>query len=110
MAEDRRRHRKGGEQLGVTRHADRRIRERVGVPRSAARKLAVKAKTQGVERRDTSGSLRRYLDYVFYYNDNSDAIYVWAEKVYIFADEALVTVLNLPTRYKNAANALGRKT
>ena len=94
----------------MTRHADRRIRERVGVPRSAAKKLAVKAKTQGVERRDTSGSLRRYLDYLFYYNDNSDAIYVWAEKVYIFADEALVTVLNLPTRYRNTANALGRKT
>ena len=100
---------KGGGQLGVTNHADKRIRQRVGVPRSAARKVAVKAKSQGIERKDTTGSLRRYLDHVYYYNDNSDAIYVWAEKVYIFADEALITVLNLPTRYKNAANALGRK-
>lgn len=71
--------------------------------------MANKAKNQGIERKDTTGSLRRYLDKVYYYNDNSDSIYVWAGKVYIFAGEALVTVLNLPTRYKNAANALGRK-
>ena len=109
MAKDRRCHRKGGEGHGVTNHADKRIRQRVGVPRSAAHKLATKARSQGVERRDTSGSLRRYLDHVYYYNDNSDAIYVWAEKVYIFADTALITVLNLPTRYRNAANSLGRK-
>lgn len=81
----------------------------MGVPRSAARKVAVKAKNQGIERRDTSGSLRRYLDHLYYYNDNSDTIYVWAEKVYIFADEALITVLNLPNRFKNTANSLGRK-
>lgn len=29
--------------------------------------------------------------------------------LYQFADEALVTVLNLPPRYRNAANGAGRK-
>lgn len=62
-----------------------------------------------MERRDTSGSLRRYLDALYHYNDNTNLVYVWAEKVYIFADDALITVLNLPTRYRNVANALGRK-
>lgn len=32
------------------------------------------------------------------------------QKIYIFADDALVTVLNLPPRYRNAANGAGRKT
>ena len=82
----------------------------MGVPRSAVKKLAVKAKAQGVERLDTTGSLRRYLDYVYHYNPNSTHIYVWSEKVFIFADTALVTVLNLPVKYKSAAIALARKT
>jgi hypothetical protein len=81
----------------------------VGVPRSAVRKLAVKAKNQGVERKDTTGSLRRYLDKVYWYNPNTNLIYVWAEKVYIFSDDALVTVLNLPNRYKASANSVKEK-
>lgn len=81
----------------------------MGVPRSAVRKLAVKAKNEGVERKDTSGSLRRYLDAVYYYNPNTTNVYVRAEKVYIFSDDALVTVLNLPPRYRNAANGKVRK-
>lgn len=81
----------------------------MGVPKSAVKKLAVKARNQGVERKDTTGSLRRYLDKVYYYNPNSTLIYIWAEKIFIFADDALVTVLNLPPRYRNAAIGLAKK-
>lgn len=91
-------------------HAEKRIRQRIGVPKSAVKKLAVKARSSGVERRDTHGSLRRYLDALYHYNPNTTSVYVRAEKIYIFADDALVTVLNLPPRYKNAANGAGRKT
>ena len=58
-----------------------------------------------MERVETHGSLRRYLDSVY----NSTHIYVWSEKVFIFADNALITVLNLPPRYRNAANGLAKK-
>ena len=68
-----------------------------------------KAKTEGVERRETTGSLRRYLDKLYYYNNSTSDVYVWSEKIYIFVDQALITVLNLPTRYKSTANSLGRK-
>lgn len=93
----------------VTNHADQRIRQRVGVPRSAVRRLAARAKSDGIERRETTGSLRRYLDYIYHYNTTQPTIYVWSEKVFIFVDQALVTVLNLPTRYKSAANSRGKK-
>ena len=77
----------------------------MGVPRSAARRLAAKARTDGIERKDTSGSLRRYLDHLYWYNDTANSsIYVWSEKVFIFVDQALVTVLNLPTRFRSTAN------
>ena len=81
----------------------------MGVPKSAVKKLAVKARNSGVERRDTHGSLRRYLDALYHYNPNTTSVYVRAEKVFIFADDALVTVLNLPPRYRNAAIGLAKK-
>ena len=62
-----------------------------------------------MERRETTGSLRRYLDKLYYYNNSTSDVYVWSEKIYIFVDQALITVLNLPTRYKSTANSLGRK-
>lgn len=82
----------------------------MGVPKSAVKKLAVKARNQGVERVETHGSLRRYLDSVYHYNEAANHIMVWSEKVWIFSGNALITVLNLPPRYRNTANGLTRKT
>lgn len=62
-----------------------------------------------MERRDTHGSLRRYLDALYHYNPNTTSVYVRAEKIYIFANEALITVLNLPTRYKASAQGLSQR-
>lgn len=89
----------------VTRHADRRMRERLGVPRSAVRRVAERAMRDGMCREDFHGSLRRYLDALYYYNETANNIRVWAEKVYIFHDKSLITVLDLPKRYRNRANS-----
>lgn len=40
---------------------------------------------------------------------NNSTIYIYGEKVWVFVGSALVTVLNLPNRYKNAANGKVRK-
>ena len=93
----------------VTRHADKRTRQRVGVNRSAVQKLAKKALAEGYTRYDFSGSLRRYLDALYHYNPNANNIRVWSEKVWIFDDHTLITVLDLPQRYKNRANGIARK-
>ena len=90
----------------VTRHGDRRTRERMGIPRSAVKRMAAKAMTEGFTRQDCSGSLRRYLDFLYHYNETANNIRVWSEKVWIFSDNYLITVLDLPTRYRNAANSL----
>lgn len=62
----------------------------------------------GMCREDFHGSLRRYLDALYYYNETANNIRVWAEKVYIFSDNSLVTVLNLPPRFRGVANEMQR--
>ena len=93
----------------VTRHADKRMRKRVGVNRSAVERMARKAMIEGYTRHDFSGSLRRYLDYLYHYNQSANNIRVWGEKVWIFSDNILITVLDLPQRYKNRANGIAKK-
>ena len=95
--------------MKITRHADKRLRKRVGVNRKAVEKLARKALTDGYTRQDFSGSLRRYLDALYYYNESANNIRVWGEKVWIFHDFTLITVLDLPQRYKNRANGIAKK-
>lgn len=93
----------------VTRHGDLRARKRVGVNRSAVEKLARKALANGITRYDAKGGLRRYLDALYHYNGQADNIRVYSEKVWVFSGNTLITVLDLPQRYKNRANAIAKK-
>jgi hypothetical protein len=49
----------------VTRHAEHRTRERVGIPKKAVRRAAAKAITKGIKRTEAEGGLRRYLDWLY---------------------------------------------
>ena len=86
----------------VTRHAEQRIRERVGLPKRVADKAAARALSDGVRRTETTGRLRRYLDALYHARNEANNIRVWADKVYLFHNVILITVLNLPNDYKNA--------
>ena len=95
--------------MRVSRHADERTRKRVGIPRSAVKRMAAKAMSEGVTRHDTHGPLRRYLDALYHYNESANNIRVWSEKVWIFSDNTLVTVLDLPRKYRARANGIAKK-
>ena len=95
----------------MTRHGERRTRERLGIPRSAVNRMADKALREGIHRTETHGSLRRYLDSLYHYDESANNIRVYSEKVWIFSEDKLITVLDLHQRYKNRANEMqGRKT
>ena len=94
----------------VTRHGDKRTRKRVGVNRSAVERTARKALMNGVARHETKGGLRRYLDALYHYNMSAENMRVWGEKVWLFTDKnILITVLDLPRKYKNRANGIVKK-
>lgn len=96
--------------MKITNHGEYRVRKRAGVPKKAVEKMAQRALKEGVSREEFSGSLRRYLDGSYnHYNQEANNIRVWSEKVWIFADDILITVLDLPQRYKNSANGKASK-
>lgn len=78
----------------------------MGVPKKSVKRLAAKAMSEGMTRFETQGPLRRYLDALFYYNGSADNLRVWGEKVWVFSGNTLITVLDLPNKYKNRANGI----
>jgi len=100
--------RSGGSE--VTRHANKRIRQRIGIPKGAVERNADKALRSGVPRTEYGGQLRRYLDSLYFrYGCAADNIMTYNDHVYVFNGGILITVLHLPSRYLKAAQAQQKK-
>lgn len=84
--------------MRVSRHAKDRIKERVGIPKKSSDRLVQKVLEKGVERRQTKGRLNKWLTSKYYNNPryNETRIYVYGDKAYIFANNTLITVIQIP--------------
>ncbi|MCL2286561.1 MAG: hypothetical protein FWC32_09400 [Firmicutes bacterium] len=93
----------------VTSHGKQRIRKRVGVPSKAADKLADTVYNHGFRKEDTTGKLRDYLTWLYHKNNGSKEIRLYIDKVYLFANGVLVTVLELPPWHRKEVQKLHTK-
>lgn len=96
--------------LHVSRHGGKRVRKRVGVPKKAVERSVQKALEQGIDHRTATGSLKRYLAMLYNkYDGNGNNIRIYSDKVYVFHDEILITVLDLPSIYRKTMAGKHRK-
>ena len=93
----------------VTRHADRRIRQRVGLPRQAVERNAQAALEHGLCHAETAGNLHRYLQALYFKFESANNTRIYNDQVYIFHNEILITVFPLPQRYRNAVRGIFSK-
>ena len=90
----------------ITRHADRRIRQRVGLPRSAVERNAQAALEHGLRHAETAGNLHRYLQALYYKYESANNTRIYNDQVYIFHNTILITVFPLPRQYRNAVRGI----
>lgn len=96
--------------IGVTRHGSKRVKQRVGIPKKAVERNAQKALICGIDHKHATGALQRYLAMLYNkYDGNGNNIRIYNDFVYVFHDEILITVLNLPPKYRRAALAQQRR-
>ena len=88
----------------VTNHARQRIHERMGVRKKTSERVTSIALTKGLTKKETKGKLKKYLNSLFLSHDKGNNVRVFAEKVFIFEGNRLITVLSLPNEFKNLAN------
>ena len=92
----------------VTKHAEKRIRQRLGINKKSTEKAAEKALQLGVTHSETKGNLHRYLDGIFLLNYKPTNMRVYNHAVYLFRDTKLITVLPLPKNLWTYADKLQR--
>ena len=96
--------------MRVTIHGENRIVERVGGKKKNAEKIAEKAFRLGMAHSETKGRLNKYLTKLYFQNtSNNGNMRVYNRKVYIFKNEALITVLPLPHNLCEMADIQQRK-
>lgn len=89
----------------VTRHATARIRERLGVPKKAALKIAERSYESGIPKEEITGSLRGWLDQFH----DADDIRILSHCAFIFCNATLITVITLPYKYHATADKIARR-
>lgn len=80
----------------LTSHAIKRLKQRVGVKRSAARATAQRAFDEGLAHAGACGRLRRYFDQLYLRHGRANMIRIYGRHTYIFRGPTLITVLHLP--------------
>lgn len=94
--------------MKTTKHGEKRIRERVGVNKKTAEKLAEKAFAEGIRHQDTTGRLRKYLDKLLI-NGNANQINIYNRKVWLFKGDVLITTWGLPTHFHKIEDKMKAK-
>lgn len=84
----------------LTDHARSRYKSRTSVSKSRMEKDAQKALENGVRFDETSGGLRRYIDALHWTNPKVNNIRIYCGRVYIFSGSVLITVFDLPEKYR----------
>ena len=90
-------------EIVMTSHGVKRSKERVGLPKRALERNAEKAFENGLKHSELSGSIKRYVDALYLRYEKAGNIRIYCGKVYIFCGTKLVTVLDLPAKFKKKA-------
>lgn len=76
----------------------------MGLPKRSVERNARRALTEGIGHREANGALKRYIAWLYeLYDGNGNNIRIYGDKVWVFHDGILITVLNVPGQYRKAA-------
>lgn len=95
--------------IQVSIHGKKRMHERCKVKLKSIERIAKIAFEKGLTHAETSGALNGYLTSLYFYNCTANNIRLYGDKIYIFCNDVLVTVYDIPKRFQNAVNKLMRK-
>ena len=90
--------------MKTSNHAKTRIKERCGLGKDSGDRLAAIALEKGLKRNEANGQLKRYMDKLYFTNPDAGNIRIYAEKVWIFSEDKLVTVFGISKGLKDQAN------
>lgn len=82
--------------IKVSRHAEKRMRERCGLNKRTVEKMAQRAFDKGISHSESCGRLSKWITSLYFKNKNANNIRIYGEMAYIFSDNVLITVFRVP--------------
>lgn len=95
--------------MRTTNHGAKRIRKRIGIKKKAVDSMRDAAFAKGLTHAQANGKLSRYFDKLFLEYETGNNIRMYANYVWIFAGETLITVFPIPSNLRRAALSIQRK-
>ena len=80
----------------VTKHAKQRMKQRCGLKEKSSDRIAKIAYEKGLRHSDLTGNLKKWVDKQYFYNRRANQIRLYGDKAYIFHNQNLITVIQIP--------------
>lgn len=80
----------------ITKHAKKRAKERCGLNDKSITRMADKILENGVQHKDCTGCLKRWVDGLFLESKKANNIRLYGDKAYLFHDMTLITIIQIP--------------
>lgn len=93
----------------VTIHAKNRAKQRLGISKGMTNKIADKALKYGICHKDTKGKFKSYIDKLYLIERQANNIRIYNRKIYLFHNDVLITILNLPNMYLKVADKIQKR-
>ena len=84
--------------IHITDHAKKRLKQRLGLPKSAWQRHAQRAFERGLTVWDAKGNAKNYLENLFLLHNSANQICLYGAFAYVFNDGSLITVLHAPKK------------
>lgn len=98
----------------LTNHGKKRIKQRAGLPKKAVQASVDRAFIDGLDRTEFSGSLRKYMDFLYHQEDDNHkyrnkCIKIYGNMIYIFDRMVLITTFPLPRKFLRKVETVKEK-
>lgn len=82
----------------ATKHAYEKAKERMNWRSKVLDKMMQKAFYEGVQHKDTKGTLRKYITKLWFRYKNCNNVRIYGENIYFFSDQTLITLYRLDSK------------
>lgn len=82
--------------MNISKHAEERLKTRCGFNKETSERMAQRAFEEGITHSKTKGRLNKWVTRLYFRNKNANNIRLYGDKAYIFCNEILVTVIQIP--------------
>lgn len=93
----------------ITKHAEQRLKERMGLNKKVLQRAAETAYDKGVKHQETTGNLKKWVTSLYFNNQAANNIRLYNGKAWIFAEQKLITVIQVPASLQDSLREMSER-